>query len=67
MVTSSQQKDTEDEVREIIRSNLHLQGKVKMARVDHALDWDLIKVHFVLCLTRYDGKKCDQLNVWSSL
>lgn len=38
MVTSSQQKDTEDEVREIIRSNLHLQGKVKMARVDHALD-----------------------------
>lgn len=29
VVTSLQQKDTEDEVREIIRSNLHLQGKVK--------------------------------------
>lgn len=28
VVTSLQQKDTEDEVREIIRSNLHLQGKV---------------------------------------
>lgn len=28
-VTFSQQKDNEDEVREIIRSNLHLQGKVK--------------------------------------
>ena len=25
----SQQKDTEDEVREIIRNNLHLQGKVR--------------------------------------
>lgn len=46
VVTSLQQKDTEDEVREIIMSNLHLQGKVKKKKMDHRQDRDMIKVHF---------------------
>lgn len=32
-----QQKDTEDEVREIIRNNLHLQGKVRSLKTSVAV------------------------------
>lgn len=73
VVTSLQQKDTEDEVREIIRSNLHLQGKVKKKKFfDNVKDWDMTKSHFawsdkIWCVIFPQTKSDKKIIVWNSL
>lgn len=65
-----QQKDTEDEVREIIRNNLHLQGKVRVLSMFCKCIWDklmMMSLYYIYWIEKWKGfcSRSEWTHIWA--